>query len=107
MSSPSPRRSLLLQLFASYQRMAALVDRELARDGVDAGPYAVLSTIGAFNTSEPAAKTPVASHPEMQNMGTTMTMAYIVWPRAFVVHVGDSRCYLLKVSSTRSRSILR
>ena len=48
MSSPSPRRSLLLQLFASYQRMAALVDRELARDGVDAGPYAVLSTIGAF-----------------------------------------------------------
>ena len=28
-------------------------------------------------------------------MGTTMTMAYIVWPRAFIVHVGDSRCYLL------------
>ncbi len=23
-----------------------------------------------------------------------MTMVYIVWPRAFVVHVGDSRCYL-------------
>ena len=29
-------------------------------------------------------------------MGTTMTMVYIVWPRAFVVHVGDSRCYLLR-----------
>src|SRR3954464_2382588 len=38
----------------------------------------------------------VASHPEMQSMGTTMTMVYIVWPRAFVVHVGDSRCYLLR-----------
>ena len=25
-----------------------------------------------------------------------MTMVYIVWPRAFVVHVGDSRCYLLR-----------
>src|ERR1700716_1637781 len=38
----------------------------------------------------------VATHPEMQSMGTTMTMVYIVWPRAFVVHVGDSRCYLLR-----------
>jgi serine/threonine protein phosphatase PrpC len=32
----------------------------------------------------------------MQTMGTTMTMVYIVWPRAFVVHVGDSRCYMLR-----------
>jgi hypothetical protein len=32
----------------------------------------------------------------MSSMGTTMTMVYIVWPRAFVVHVGDSRCYLLR-----------
>jgi protein phosphatase len=37
-------------------------------------------------------------HPEMQTMGTTLTMAYIVWPRAFIVHVGDSRCYLLRDS---------
>jgi protein phosphatase len=29
-------------------------------------------------------------HPEMKSMGTTMTMVYIVWPRAFVVHVGQS-----------------
>jgi protein phosphatase len=35
-------------------------------------------------------------HPEMHTMGTTMTMVYILWPRAFVVHVGDSRCYLLR-----------
>jgi serine/threonine protein phosphatase PrpC len=41
----------------------------------------------------------VATHPEMQSMGTTMTMVYIVWPRAFVVHVGDSRCYLLRKNS--------
>ena len=34
--------------------------------------------------------------PELKRMGTTMTMVYIVWPRAFVVHVGDSRCYLLR-----------
>jgi PPM family protein phosphatase len=29
-------------------------------------------------------------------MGTTLTMAYVLWPRLFVVHAGDSRCYLLR-----------
>src|SRR3972149_1751094 len=43
----------------------------------------------------------VDEHPEMKSMGTTMTMVYIVWPRAFVVHVGDSRCYLLRDSQLR------
>jgi len=36
------------------------------------------------------------AHPEEQGMGTTLTMAYVIWPRMFVVHVGDSRCYLLQ-----------
>jgi protein phosphatase len=38
----------------------------------------------------------VTIHPELSSMGTTMTMMYIVWPRAFVVHVGDSRCYFMR-----------
>jgi protein phosphatase len=29
-------------------------------------------------------------------MGTTVTAAYVAWPRLYVVHVGDSRCYLLR-----------
>jgi serine/threonine protein phosphatase PrpC len=29
-------------------------------------------------------------------MGTTLTMAYVVWPQLHVVHVGDSRCYLFR-----------
>lgn len=29
-------------------------------------------------------------------MGTTLTMACVLWPRVFVVHAGDSRCYLLR-----------
>jgi protein phosphatase len=32
--------------------------------------------------------------PERRGMGTTLTMAYLVWPRLYVVHAGDSRCYL-------------
>ena len=49
--SPEPARrrpSLLLQLFAANQRMAELVEQELARDGVAARGYAALSAIGAF-----------------------------------------------------------
>ncbi|QDT03083.1 Serine/threonine phosphatase stp [Rubripirellula lacrimiformis] len=34
--------------------------------------------------------------PGDRRMGTTVTMAYLLWPRVFVVHAGDSRCYLLR-----------
>jgi protein phosphatase len=34
--------------------------------------------------------------PQRRGMGTTLTMAYVVWPRLYVVHAGDSRCYLLR-----------
>jgi len=33
---------------------------------------------------------------ETHGMGTTLTMAYLLWPRLYVVHAGDSRCYLLR-----------
>jgi serine/threonine protein phosphatase PrpC len=36
-----------------------------------------------------------AQHRELTGMGTTVTIAYCVGSRLFVVHVGDSRCYLL------------
>ncbi|MGN6545574.1 MAG: PP2C family protein-serine/threonine phosphatase [Aureliella sp.] len=36
------------------------------------------------------------AHPDMQGMGTTLTMAYIIWPMMYVVHAGDSRCYLMR-----------
>ncbi len=34
-------------------------------------------------------------------MGTTLTLAYVLWPRAYVVHAGDSRCYLFRDGSLR------
>lgn len=33
---------------------------------------------------------------DREGMGTTVTAGYIVWPRLYVVHVGDSRCYLFR-----------
>lgn len=38
----------------------------------------------------------VAKQPELASMGTTLTMACCEWPDLYVVHVGDSRCYLLR-----------
>ena len=38
--------------------------------------------------------------PTHAGMGTTLTIAYVVWPMLCVVHVGDSRCYLQHRGST-------
>lgn len=35
-------------------------------------------------------------NPSRAGMGTTLTMAYVTWPRLYVVHVGDTRAYLLR-----------
>jgi serine/threonine protein phosphatase PrpC len=32
----------------------------------------------------------------LSGMGTTLTMTYIVWPKMYVLHAGDSRCYLIR-----------
>jgi len=34
--------------------------------------------------------------PQREGMGATLTMAHLRWPELFVVHVGDSRCYLYR-----------
>ncbi|MCA9160390.1 MAG: serine/threonine-protein phosphatase, partial [Planctomycetales bacterium] len=36
----------------------------------------------------------VSAIPQRRGMGSTLTLAYIVWPKMFLVHVGDTRCYL-------------
>jgi PPM family protein phosphatase len=35
-----------------------------------------------------------AAGSNFHRMGTTLTLAYLLWPRVYVVHAGDSRCYL-------------
>jgi len=35
-------------------------------------------------------------HPECRGMATTLTLYLGVWPRAYLLQVGDSRCYLLQ-----------
>ena len=30
------------------------------------------------------------------HMGTTLTIAFVLWPKLYIAHVGDTRCYLLR-----------
>ncbi len=52
--------------------------------------------LAAMLECEEAVESEARLHPELAGMGTTLTIAYIVWPRLYVVHIGDSRCYLLR-----------
>ncbi len=36
-----------------------------------------------------------------KGMGTTLTVAYVIWPWMYVLHAGDSRCYLLRQGEMR------
>ncbi|MGB5757427.1 MAG: protein phosphatase 2C domain-containing protein [Acidimicrobiales bacterium] len=50
--------------------------------------------VAALLACEEAIESEARDKPEYEGMGTTLTMAYIVWPRMYVVHIGDSRCYI-------------
>ena len=50
----------------------------------------------ALMTSRATLEADTTRHPDHGAMGTTLTMAYLRWPSLYVVHAGDSRCYLLR-----------
>jgi PPM family protein phosphatase len=62
-----------------------------AGSSADAEFYAALqaAALGAHD----AVRAEAAAHPDVRRMATTLTMLIAVWPWAYVVQVGDSRCY--------------
>jgi serine/threonine protein phosphatase PrpC len=52
--------------------------------------------IAALHQCQQSIEVAAGNHTECRGMGTTLTMAYVLWPRLYVVHAGDSRCYLLR-----------
>jgi len=52
-----------------------------------------------------------AEQPDDAGMSTTLTMAHVLWPRAYIVQIGDSRCYHLRGSQlaqvTRDQTLVQ
>jgi protein phosphatase len=46
--------------------------------------------------SHAAVRNEAEARTSLQGMATTLTMVLLLWPRAYVVQVGDSRCYHLR-----------
>lgn len=53
----------------------------------------------AFKHSQSMIDAEAEAIPQRRGMATTLTMAYIDWPKLYVVHVGDTRCYHVHGSS--------
>jgi len=53
----------------------------------------------AVRKSHAMVRSAAASSPELRGMATTLTVVHVLWPRAYVVQVGDSRCYLYRDSA--------
>jgi protein phosphatase len=69
---------------------------QLREDGEDDLAGELRAALGVGQERVEAAASASAEH---RRMGTTLTMAYLLWPRLYVVHAGDSRCYLLRGSA--------
>jgi serine/threonine protein phosphatase PrpC len=51
---------------------------------------------GALDTCNERVRSVALERGLDSRMGTTLTMAYVAWPELYVLHVGDSRCYLYR-----------
>ncbi|MGD2136154.1 MAG: protein phosphatase 2C domain-containing protein [Gemmatimonadales bacterium] len=57
-------------------------------------PHDLLVELAAtVERSHAAVRSRAEETPDRAGMATTLTMAHVLWPRAYVVHIGDSRCY--------------
>ena len=50
----------------------------------------------AIHSSHSRVRREAQTRPELAGMATTLTMAYVLGLRAYIGHVGDSRCYLIR-----------
>jgi PPM family protein phosphatase len=68
----------------------------------DPGPdTAATEFAAALNEADAAIISEGEANPELQGMGTTLTLAYAVGAQLFLLHVGDSRAYLFRAGTLR------
>ena len=82
--------SLAIQTMREFVRRAAAQPDVMAR--ID--PAELLAK--GVQRSHEEIVADVEANPRLFGMGTTLTAALVIWPQVWVVHAGDSRCYLLR-----------
>jgi protein phosphatase len=66
------------------------------------GQHALLQDLTlSVQWSHAAVRNEAAGRASLQGMATTLTMVLVLWPRAYVVQIGDSRCYHLRPPAIR------
>ncbi len=78
---------------ASRIAIDVVVD-ELARRPVPADRTLRLTLRRAVERAGQALNETASARPELATFGTTLTVALVAWPEAWIAHVGDSRAYL-------------
>lgn len=87
---------------ASRTALRAIVDYVLrtmdlyVQLDLDAEPAFLADLRRSVEQSHEAVRQAGEADDERQGMATTLTMVCIRWPRGYLVHVGDSRCYRLR-----------
>jgi protein phosphatase len=84
---------LALEAVAYYVTTSMQCFYKLEED-LEADLLSALET--SVHNSHRMVQSAAASSPEYTGMATTLTVAHILWPRIYIVHVGDSRAYMLR-----------
>ncbi len=111
-AQPGSRQAILIVADGVGGAAAGEVARQLAvrefRQSLSSeinGGSARDELVAAVHRANAAVFTAAHESPELEGMGTTLTAAAIVGSRLYVVHVGDSRCYLIRGGAPRQLTV--
>lgn len=80
-------------LLSSMHWLAYPTESEVVRFVDDLKQAACFSHFAVRNDAD--------NDPARQGMGSTLTVSYVSWPMMYVLHIGDSRCYLRQQEQLR------
>jgi serine/threonine protein phosphatase PrpC len=92
---PGGKEASAMALEAGWNYLADAVDAYWTV-GVGMEPLLLQRLEEAVGRCHAAVRSEAERDTSLRGMATTLTMATVVWPRLFVVQVGDSRCYRLR-----------